>query len=491
MKQKMIFRSLIVAGVISGATLGGYIAQNAMTLHNAAAAGAPSAAAIAPAIAPAQPGARVAATDFTGIVDDNGAAVVNVSVVGKGEKLTSAEIPDMDPNNPFYEFFRQFGGQMPHEQATPTQSLGSGFIVSKDGVILTNAHVVADASTVTVKLTDKREFKAKVLGIDKPSDVAVLKIDAANLPTVKLDKSDDVKVGEWVLAIGSPYGFENTVTSGIVSAKARALPGDTYVPFIQTDVAVNPGNSGGPLFNMKGEVIGINSQIYSRSGGYQGLSFAVPIDVALKVQDQLLQHGRVTRGRLGVGIQDVNQALAESFGLKKPAGALVSSVEKDSPAARAGIQPGDVIVRYNGTEVATSAQLPVLVSNTKPGEVAKLDVVRKGDAKRIDVTVGELKAEKVAAADSAGEHGRLGVAVRPLSPEERQQVGVSGGLVVENATGAAALAGIQPGDVILSVNNTPVKNVEQLKQLVAKAGKRVALLVQREDAKMYVPVDLG
>jgi len=322
--------------------------------------------------------------------------------------------------------------------------------------------------------------------------VAVIKIEATNLPVVKIDRNDDVKVGEWVLAIGSPYGFDNTVTSGIVSAKARALPGDTYVPFIQTDVAVNPGNSGGPLFNMKGEVIGINSQIYSRSGGYQGLSFAVPIDVALKVQDELLQHGRVTRGRLGVGIQDVNQALAESFNLQKTAGALVTSVEKDSPAAKAGLEPGDVIVRYNGKDVNTSAQLPVLVSNTKPGEVAKLDVVRKGDSKRIDVTVGELKPEKVAAAaDSKVEQGRLGVAVRPLSPQERQQAGIANGVVVENATGAAATAGIQPGDVILSVNNTPVKDVEQLKQLVSKAGKRVALLVQREDAKMYVPVDLG
>ena len=484
MKQTMIFRSLIVAGVISGATLGGYIAQNTMTPFNTAAA------ASAAAITPVQPGARVAVPDFTGIVEDNGAAVVNISVTGKGEKTAAADAQQLDPGDPFSEFFRQFRGQMPREQG-PTHGLGSGFIVRADGVILTNAHVVADATEVMVKLTDKREFKAKVLGIDKPSDVAVIKIDAANLPVVKLDRADDVKVGEWVLAIGSPFGFDNSVTSGIVSAKARALPGDTYVPFIQTDVAVNPGNSGGPLFNMKGEVIGINSQIYSRSGGYQGVSFAVPIDVALKVQDQLLQHGRVTRGRLGVGIQDVNQALADSFGLKKNAGALVSSVEKDSPAARAGLEPGDVIVRYNGTEVGTSAQLPVLVSNTRPGDVATLEVVRKGSAKRIDVQIGELQAEKVAAADSAAEKGRLGVAVRPLSAEERQQVGVAGGLVVENVSGAAASAGIQPGDVILSVNNTPVRNVEQLKQLVAKAGKRLALLVQREDAKMYVPVDLG
>ncbi len=301
-----------------------------------------------------------------------------------------------------------------------------------------------------------------------------------------------MKVGEWVLAIGSPYGFDNSVTSGIVSAKARALPGDTYVPFIQTDVAVNPGNSGGPLFNMKGEVIGINSQIYSRSGGYQGLSFAVPIDVALKVQDQLLQHGRVTRGRLGVGIQDVNQALAESFGLKKTAGALVSSVENDSPAAQAGLAPGDVIVRFNDTEITSSSELPVLVSNTAPGSVARLDVMRKGEAKRIDVTVGELKNAKVAATEATGEaRGRLGVAVRELSRDEQKEVGVAGGLVVENASGAAANAGIQPGDVILSVNDTPVKSVKQLQALLAKAGKRIALLVQREDAKLYVPVELG
>jgi serine protease Do len=487
MRQKMLVRSLIVAGIISGATLGGYIAQSTSPMHNAFAAGTSMSAAAVN----TQPGARVAVPDFTGIVEENGAAVVNISVTGKGEKTAAANTQGLDPSDPFYEFFRQFRGQMPREQG-PMHGLGSGFIVRADGIILTNAHVVADATEVIVKLTDKREFKAKVIGIDKPSDVAVIKIDASNLPVVKIDKVDDVKVGEWVLAIGSPYGFDNTVTSGIVSAKARALPGDSYTPFIQTDVAVNPGNSGGPLFNMKGEVIGINSQIYSRSGGYQGLSFAVPIDVALTVQDQLLKSGHVTRGRLGVGIQDVNQALADSFGLKKLSGALVSSVEKESPAARAGLMAGDVIVRYNDTEIATSSQLPVLVSNTAPGRVAKLEVMRQGETKRIDVTVGELKADKVATAAEAGEgHGRLGVAVRPLTAEEQKQAGIAGGLVVENASGAAASAGIQAGDVILSVNNTPVKSAAQLKDLIAKAGKRIALLVQRDEAKIYVPVDLG
>ena len=493
MRRKMLVRSLIAAGLFSAAATGGFVAQSTTFLHSAAAAGAQAPVAV---VAP-QPGARVAVPDFTSIVDQNGAAVVNVSVTGKGARVPAADTQQADPSDPFYEFFRQFRGQMPRGQIPrgeqgPVRGVGSGFIVRADGVILTNAHVVAEASEVMVKLTDKREYRAKVIGIDIPSDVAVLKIEAKNLPIVKIARADDVRVGEWVLAIGSPYGFENTVTSGIVSAKARALPGDTYVPFIQTDVAVNPGNSGGPLFNMKGEVIGINSQIYSRSGGYQGLSFAVPIDVALRVQDQLMQHGRVTRGRLGVGIQDVNQALAESFGLDRPAGALVGSVEKDSPAAQAGLLAGDVILRFNDKPITTSAELPVLVSTTAPGTVARLDVVRKGQSKRIDVTVGELKAAKVAAAEQPGEaRGRLGVAVRPLSAEEQKESGATGGVLVEQASGAAANAGIQPGDVILSVNDTPIRNVTQLQQIVSKAGKRIAVLVQRDNAKLFVPVDLG
>jgi serine protease Do len=294
-----------------------------------------------------------------------------------------------------------------------------------------------------------------------------------------------------VVAIGSPFGFENSATSGIVSAKSRTLPGDSYVPFIQTDVAVNPGNSGGPLFNTKGEVVGINSQIYTRTGGYQGLSFAIPINVALHVKDQLVQHGSVTRGRLGVTIQDVNQALADSFGLKKPAGALVSSVEKGSAAARAGLEPGDVILRYNDKDIASSSELPVLVAETAPGTTTRLEVMRKGETRHIDVTVGELKNAKVASADVSGQnHGRLGVVVRSLNREEQKQAG-AGGVIVEDATGAAADAGIQPGDMILSVNGTPVKSPEQLKLLVTRAGKHVALLVQRDEAKIFVPVDLG
>ena len=487
MKQKILVRSLIAAGVIA-AGLGGYAKYDPSVFQHAVAASAS-----APAVTlSAQPATVAALPDFTGIVAQNGPAVVNISVIQKTEPTGfAADMQGVDPSDPFYEFFRQFRVPIPHGQM-PLQGVGSGFIVSPDGVILTNAHVVNGATEVTVKLTDKREFKAKVTGVDKPSDVAVLKIDAKNLPTVKLDQADDVRVGEWVLAIGSPYGFENTVTSGIVSAKSRTLPGDSYVPFIQTDVAVNPGNSGGPLFNMKGEVIGINSQIYSRSGGYQGLSFAVPIDVALNVQNQLLKHGSVTRGRLGVAIQDVNQALADSFGLKQPAGALVSSVEKDSAAAKAGLQPGDVILRYNDKDIMSSSQLPVLVANTAPGTTAKLEVMRKGETRRIDVTVGQFENAKVASADVAGQdHGRLGVAVRALSPDEQKQAGVTGGLVVENATGPAANAGIQPGDMILSVNGTPVRSVEQLQSLLSKTGKHVALLVQRDDMKRFVAVDIG
>ena len=345
---------------------------------------------------------------------------------------------------------------------------------------------------VNVKLTDKREYTAKVVGYDRASDVAVLKIDAKDLPAVKLAAADEAQVGEWVVAIGSPFGFENTVTAGIISAKSRSLPDGSYVPFIQTDVAVNPGNSGGPLFNMKGEVIGINSQIYSRSGGFQGVSFAIPIDVALNVQNQILKTGKVTRAQLGVTIQDVNQALAESFGMKRPVGALVSSVSNDGAAARAGLQPGDVITRYNGTEVMGSQELPVMVAKAAPGSSAKLEVLRNGDTKHFDVKLGEAKGPKIASADSSPEeHGRLGIAARALSPEERKQAGVSSGVLVEDAGGAAASAGIQSGDVILSLNGTPVKSVEELKSLISKAGKKVALLVLRDDARIFVPVDLS
>lgn len=435
-----------------------------------------------------------APTDFSSIVERAGPAVVNISVTGKVQP-SKDRTADVDPNDPFAEFFKRFGPQFQAPQSRAPQimrGLGSGFIISPDGLIMTNAHVVDGAQEVTVKLTDRREFKAKVLGVDKQSDIAVIRIAAKDLPTVQIGNPALMKVGEPVLAIGSPYGFDNTATAGIVSAKSRALPDDNYVPFIQTDVAVNPGNSGGPLFNLKGQVVGINSQIYSQTGGFQGLSFSIPIDVAMKVEQQLVQHGKVTRGRLGVSVQEVNQALAESFGMKKSEGALVSSVEKGSPAEKAGVLPGDVILRFNSQPIDHSVDLPTVVADTAPGSTQKMEVMRNGSLKSLSVVVGEMKPTKDASANNGAEQqGRLGLAVRPLNKDEQQQIGVHGGLVVEDVNGPAAIAGIQDGDVILSLNGNAVTSVEQLRSLVSKAGKSVALLVERGEDKIFVPVYLN
>ena len=429
--------------------------------------------------------------DFTTLVDQYGPAVVNISVTGSMKVSQEDSQPQINPNDPFSQFFHG----LPIPKSPPSgivRGVGSGFIVSADGVILTNTHVVDDAKEVTVRLTDNREFRARVIGKDEASDVAVLRIDAKDLPTVKLGDSANVKVGEWVVAIGSPYGFDNTVTAGIVSAKARSLGNDSYVPFLQTDAAVNPGNSGGPLFNLRGEVIGINSQIYSRNGGFQGLSFAIPINVAARVETELLQTGHVTRGRLGVTIQDVTQSLAESFGLKKPEGALVSYVDPDSPAAKAGIEPGDVITRLDGQDVVHSRDLPVRIAETKPGARVTMEVWRKGSQRELTVTIGSFKSEKVASAASAhANEGRLGLAVRPLTQQEREQAGVAGGLLVGASSGPAADAGIEPGDIVLAVNNTPVTSAQQLQAIAEKAGKHIALLVQHGEAKIFVPLDLG
>ncbi|MEX3556210.1 MAG: Do family serine endopeptidase, partial [Burkholderia gladioli] len=372
---------------------------------------------------------------------------------------------------------------------TPSTSLGSGFIVSPDGYILTNAHVIDGANVVTVKLTDKREYRAKVIGADKQSDVAVLKIDASGLPTVKIGDPQQSKVGQWVVAIGSPYGFDNTVTSGIISAKSRALPDENYTPFIQTDVPVNPGNSGGPLFNLQGEVIGINSMIFSQTGGFQGLSFAIPINEAIKVKDELVKTGHVSRGRLGVAVQGLDQTLASSFGLQKPDGALVSSVDPKGPAAKAGLQPGDVILSVNGTPVQDSTMLPGQIASLKPGTKADLQIWRDKARKDVTVTLTSLADNQQVAGND--EQGRLGVAVRQLSPQERAGSSLTHGLVVQQATGPAANAGIQPGDVILAVNGRPVSSPEQLRDAVKNAGNSLALLIQRDDAQIFVPVDLS
>ena len=429
--------------------------------------------------------------NFSAIVAKSGPAVVNITVSGH-TKVAMPDMPQLDPNDPMYEFFRRFqppgqpGGEM------PTHGMGSGFIIRPNGVVITNAHVVDGASEVTVKLTDKREFKAKVVGVDKPTDTAVLKIDAQNLPTVTLGDPAQTGVGEWVVAIGAPFGFENSVTAGIVSAKSRSLPDEGFVPFIQTDVAVNPGNSGGPLFNLKGEVIGINSQIYSRSGGYQGLSFAIPIDVALKVSDQLLNEGKVSRGRIGVSVQAINQALAESFGLDKATGALVDAVPEGGPAAKAGIRPGDVILKFDGHAIQEPSELARLVSDLKPGTEAKVTLWREGGEKVVAVRLSGV-AELAQAGEVPPElaKSRLGLAVRPLTPQDGWQSDVKGGLVVERSTGAAARAGIQAGDVVLAVNGYAVTEPGQLREFANKADKRLALLVQRGSNRLFVPIELG
>jgi serine protease Do len=447
------------------------------------------------ATAAAEPVAAPAASlpDFTALVESQGPAVVNITVTQRAQAAAASRDLPVRPDDPMYEFFRRFQIPMPDAQPAPRHGQGSGFIITSDGTILTNAHVVADAAELTVKLTDRREFKGKVLGVDRRTDIAVVKIDASGLPTVRLGDPAKLKVGEWVAAIGSPFGLENTVTAGIVSAKSRSLPDEGYVPFIQTDVAINPGNSGGPLFNMAGEVVGINSQIYSRTGGYMGLSFSIPIDVAVKIKDDLVKHGKVNYGRIGVAIQNVNKGLAESFGLDRPRGALVSTVEPGSPAEKAGVKSGDVIVAVDGKPIDQSVDLPRIIGETRPGTAVALQVWRQGATQTLRVTVGEMPAEKVAAAATGepAKHAKLGVAVRPLSGEERKTLGVDAGVVVEKVEGPAAKAGIRQGDVILAFGAAKVENAEQLKKLVDKASGNVPVLVRRDEATLYVPVHIG
>jgi serine protease Do len=493
MKFKSLIIALVCAGVVSAGAAGTvgwnpsewFQHKPAQTGTLAVPAAVPqTAAAIGPITAP----------NYRAIVEHYGPAVVGINTQGMARTKLDG-MADGLPNDPFFDFFRGLPGfnRGGPRSEIPVRGQGSGFIVSKDGLILTNAHVVRDADEVTVKLSDRREYKAKVLGSDKATDVAVLKINASNLPVVSLGNPNQLGVGDYVLAIGSPFGFEQSATAGIVSAKGRSLPGDGYVPFIQTDVAVNPGNSGGPLFDANGGVVGINSQIYSQTGGYQGVSFAIPIDVALYVKDQIVKTGKVVHARLGVTIQELNQTLAESFKLKQPAGALVSSITPGSPAAKAGLEPGDVILKYNGQPITRSGDLPALVGLGMPGDKATLEVWRAGKKLALSTTLSEAK--DVAATDAAGPgnqpQGKLGIAARTLTPDERQEAGVTSGVVVEQVTGAAARAGIEAGDVIVSVNGKQVRSVEQLQSLVSKESKHLALLVQRGDAKIFIPVTLG
>jgi len=477
--------ALATAGVIGAVGAGAYTSARAVNAPT-------NAASVAPA-------AMVTLPDFSTITSRDGPAVVNISVTGTAKPSdaeAAAEMQGIDPDDPMFQFFRRFQGQMGprgQQRDVPVRAQGSGFIVSPDGIIMTNAHVVKDAKEVTVKLTDRREYRAKVLGADAKTDIAVLKIDAKNLPTLALGNTKDLKVGEWVLAIGSPFGFESTVTAGVVSAKGRSLPDDSYVPFIQTDVAVNPGNSGGPLLNTRGEVVGINSQIYSRSGGYQGLSFAIPIDVAVQVKDQIVATGKATHGRLGVAVQEVNQAFADSFKLDKPEGALVSNIEKGGPGDKAGLKAGDVIRKVDSQPIVSSGDLPAVIGQLAPGKKVTLEVWRQGERQELSAKLGDAsdKPAQVAKNDSAAGQGKLGLALRPLQPQEKREAAIENGLLIEDVAGPSAQAGVQAGDVLLAINGTPAKSLEQVREVVAKADKSVALLIQRGEDKIFVPVRIG
>ncbi len=443
--------------------------------------------------------------DFTELAEKHGAEVVNISVT----QVTRADVggmpfPGMEGDEQMQEFFKRFGiplmPGMPGQGGSPqpdykSQSLGSGFIITSDGYILTNAHVVNEADEVIVKLSDKREFKAKIIGVDRRTDVALVKIEATGLPKVTIGDPAKLKVGEWVAAIGSPFGLENTMTAGIVSAKGRALPQENFVPFIQTDVAINPGNSGGPLFNLAGEVVGINSQIYSRSGGSMGLSFSIPIDVAIEVSNQLKASGKITRGWLGIAIQELTKELAESFGMKNTNGALVAGVEKNGPADKGGLEAGDVITKFDGKAIMASSDLPRAVGAAKPGKVAAVEILRKGSAKTLNIGVGEMPTDSVEIAQNnkavpKAETNKIGLTLRELTATQKKKLNGKNGLLVLESVGAAAQAGIRRGDVILGLNNSESQSVEQFnKQINAVAmGKTVAVLVQRGENTLYVPI---
>lgn len=498
LKSRKLVAALLAAGVLGGvgATAVGHMNSSAQAQQTAAVA--------TVAAVPAQGSSGTQTLpSFAAITASNGPAVVNISTSGT-QQVSNDEGDESEGamRGPMGEWLRQFGfppgvfGQMPGQgggaQQMPVRGQGSGFIISSDGLIMTNAHVVRGAREVIVKLNDRREFKAKVLGADPKTDVAVLKIDAHGLPTASLGSSKSLRVGDWVLAIGAPFGFENSVTAGVVSAKGRSLPDDSAVPFIQTDVAVNPGNSGGPLFNTAGEVVGINSQIYSRSGGYQGLSFAIPIELAARVKDQIVATGKVEHARLGVTVQEVNQAFADSFKLPKPEGALIANVEKGSAAEKAGLRPGDVILRANEHPIVSSGDLPSQIGMAKPGDTLNLEVWRAGKVERLSARLSGSEDGAIRTAEAGTpQKGKLGLSLRPLAPQEQQERRGQGGLLVEQASGPAAMAGVQPGDVLVSINGQAVSSPEQARELVASSDKSVALLIQRGKEQIFVPVRVG
>ncbi len=491
--------ALLAAGVTLTTTASGWTLPG---LHKAPSADAPPAssapttvalaATTAPVPAVAMPPAQL--PNYRAIVQTQGPAVVGITVAGL-HKVDAPVImqggPGADEDDPFFRFFRGIPGlRMPQQGAQPFRGQGSGFIISSDGLILTNAHVVRDAKQVTVKLSDRREFSAQVLGSDPATDIAVLRVDAKGLPTVQLGDPKQVQVGDYVLAIGAPFGFEQTATQGIVSAKGRSLPGDSVVPFIQTDAAVNPGNSGGPLFDAAGRVVGVNAQIYSQSGGFQGLAFSIPVDVALKVKDQIVAHGKVEHARLGVTLQDLSAPLASSFGLGSPDGALVASVMPGSAAAKAGLKAGDVITAVDGETVHVAGDVSSRVGLARPGDKLKLELWR--DKGRVSETVSLGRADKdTQEASAAPEGGSLGLALRPLERQELRGSGLDHGLLIERVTGPAQLAGVQPGDVLLALNGKPVQNVQQVRDAMKDKPQSVALLVARDGQQIFVPVRLG
>lgn len=440
--------------------------------------------------------------NFVDLVEEQGKAVVNISTKQKSKSIVPGhgdlQMPEIPEDSPFHDFFEKFFGQMPEapDQQHSVKSLGSGFIISQDGYVLTSAHVVDNADEIIVRMNDRREMLAKIIGTDKRSDVALLKIDSSGLPYLKPGKPDELKVGEWVLAIGSPFGFENTATAGIVSAKGRSLPNENYIPFIQSDVAINPGNSGGPLFNMDGEVVAINAQIYSRSGGYMGLAFSVPIDLAMQVADQLRDGGKVKRGWLGVTIQDVNRELAEALDMDKPFGALVSSILPDSPASKSDLQVQDVIIEYNGKPVRHSSDLPFYVGRTRVGTVSSIEVMRAGKTRTVKVTIGQLPDSDMASLDiekssvEQSKVGLLGMNVRDLSKDEKKQLELEYGVLVESveADSVAANAGIKQGDIILMLNKQKMKNVKIYKSTVGamKKEKSAAVLIRRGKGSQFL-----